>query len=54
MHEEPIIAKTERDTIKDVAAAAGVSIATVSNVDNGTGKVGRATRERVRAVIQHM
>ena len=40
-----------RITIKDVAAAAGVSTATVSNVANGTGKFSRATKERVKAAI---
>lgn len=44
--------KPARVTIKDVATAAGVSTATVSNVINDTGKVGRATKERVRAVIE--
>jgi DNA-binding LacI/PurR family transcriptional regulator len=37
--------------VKDVAAAAGVSWKTVSNVVNGTGRVGAATRERVEKVI---
>ncbi|MFE5339320.1 LacI family DNA-binding transcriptional regulator [Isoptericola sp. NPDC056578] len=37
--------------IKDVAAAAGVSWKTVSNVVNGTGRVGEATRARVEGVI---
>ncbi|MGC5166765.1 LacI family DNA-binding transcriptional regulator [Luteimicrobium sp. DT211] len=37
--------------IKDVAAAAGVSWKTVSNVVNGTGRVGAATRERVQKEI---
>ncbi|MFI6425019.1 LacI family DNA-binding transcriptional regulator [Promicromonospora sp. NPDC050880] len=37
--------------IKEVAAAAGVSWKTVSNVVNGTGRVGEATRARVEAVI---
>ncbi|MFC8734617.1 LacI family DNA-binding transcriptional regulator [Luteimicrobium sp. NPDC057192] len=37
--------------IKDVAAAAGVSWKTVSNVVNGTGRVGAATRERVEREI---
>ena len=44
--------KPSRFTIRDVAQLAGVSTATVSNVVNNTGKVGRATRERVRAAIQ--
>ncbi|MFD2027243.1 LacI family DNA-binding transcriptional regulator [Promicromonospora aerolata] len=37
--------------IKEVAAAAGVSWKTVSNVVNDTGRVGDATRARVEAVI---
>ncbi|MEU2198513.1 LacI family DNA-binding transcriptional regulator [Isoptericola sp. NPDC019482] len=40
--------------IKDVAAAAGVSWKTVSNVVNGTGRVGAATRERVEGVIAEL
>ena len=40
-----------RATIQDVAAAAGVSIATVSRVVNGEGQVRSATREKVLAVI---
>lgn len=40
-----------RTTIHDVARAAGVSHQTVSNVLNGTGRVGIATRARVDAAI---
>jgi LacI family transcriptional regulator len=40
----------ERPTIRDVAARAGVSVATVSYVMNDKGGVGAGTRERVRAV----
>jgi DNA-binding LacI/PurR family transcriptional regulator len=40
--------------IKDVAAAAGVSWKTVSNVVNGTGRVGDATRERVERTIAEL
>jgi transcriptional regulator with XRE-family HTH domain len=40
----------ERPTIRDVAARAGVSVATVSYVMNDKGGVGSGTRERVRAV----
>ena len=46
--------KPSRFTIRDVAQMAGVSTATVSNVVNNTGKVSRATRERVRAAIESM
>ena len=38
-------------TIQAVGDHAGVSAMTVSNVINGTGKVGAATRERVRAAV---
>lgn len=41
-------------TIQAVAEHAGVSAMTVSNVINGTGKVGTATRERVRAAIAQL
>jgi LacI family transcriptional regulator len=39
-------------TIKAVAAQAGVSAMTVSNVFNNTGKFGRDTRDRVMAAIE--
>ncbi|MBE1536256.1 LacI family DNA-binding transcriptional regulator [Actinomadura algeriensis] len=41
-------------TIKDVAAAAGVGIATVSRVFSGTGAVAEATRERVLAAAREL
>jgi len=41
-----------RVTIRNVAELAGVSTATVSNVINNTGSVSKATKKRVRAVIQ--
>ncbi|WP_433338539.1 LacI family DNA-binding transcriptional regulator [Spirillospora sp. CA-294931] len=41
-------------TIKDVAAAAGVGIATVSRVFSGTGAVSPATRERVLAAAAEL
>lgn len=41
-------------TVKDVAAAAGVSWKTVSNVVNNTGRVGDETRDRVRRVITEL
>jgi DNA-binding LacI/PurR family transcriptional regulator len=51
----PIIeAMRERATIRDVAARAGVSSATVSYVLNGKGGVGAATAERVRAAAAEL
>lgn len=41
-------------TVKDIAAAVGVSVATVSNVLNGRPNVGRAQRERVLRVAQQL
>lgn len=41
-------------TIKDVADAAGVSLATVSRVVNNGPKVGDATRERVKKIMVEM
>jgi LacI family transcriptional regulator, galactose operon repressor len=43
-----------RVTIGDVAAEAGVSVATVSKVINGRWGVAEATSERVRAVIEEL
>ncbi|MFE5336665.1 LacI family DNA-binding transcriptional regulator [Isoptericola sp. NPDC056573] len=40
--------------IKDVAAAVGVSWKTVSNVVNGTGRVGDETRAKVEAMISEL
>ncbi|MEV1294657.1 LacI family DNA-binding transcriptional regulator [Pseudonocardia sp. NPDC049635] len=45
----PPPAARRRPTITDVAAAAGVSVSTVSSAMNGTGRVDPATRDRVRA-----
>ncbi len=39
-------------TIKDVAKRAGVSIATVSRVINGTGYASEVTRERVMEAVR--
>ncbi|MGA9979780.1 MAG: LacI family DNA-binding transcriptional regulator [Candidatus Sulfotelmatobacter sp.] len=41
-------------TIRDVAKATGVSTATVSNVLNKTGKVGRSTRQLVLGAVRRM
>jgi DNA-binding LacI/PurR family transcriptional regulator len=41
-------------TIREVASAAGVSTATVSNVLNNTGKVGPATRRNVLATVRKL
>lgn len=41
-------------TLKDVANASGVSIATVSNILNGKSNVSEETKERVRRVIKEM
>ncbi len=41
-------------TIKDIASAAGVSLATVSRVINNGPKVGDQTRERVKKIMQEM
>lgn len=41
-------------TVRDVAAAAGVSIASVSRVINGTGPVAEPTRGRVNAAIERL
>jgi LacI family transcriptional regulator, galactose operon repressor len=43
-----------RATIKDVARAAGVSVATVSRVLNGSGPVADATRTRIHRVAAEM
>ena len=41
-------------TIKEIAKACNVSVATVSNIINHKGSVGDATRERVEKVIREM
>ena len=43
-----------RKTIRDVAQHAGVSVGTVSNVLNGRGRVGAATRQRVEDAIAEL
>jgi len=42
----------QRSTILDVARSAGVSKSTVSNYMNGKGRMGSATRERIRLAMQ--
>ena len=41
-------------TIRDVAKRAGVSVATVSHVINGTRKVAPGTAERVRRAMEEL
>ena len=41
-------------TIKDIAQAAGVSLATVSRVINDGPKVGKETRKRVKRIMEEM
>lgn len=48
------MAARRKVTINDVAAAAGVSRQTVSNVLNGSGRVGAAARARVLAVVAEL
>lgn len=43
-----------KTTIYDIAKAAGVSIATVSKVINGTGRISTETRERVNEIMQEL
>ncbi len=43
-----------RSSIKDVASRAGVSIATVSHVLNGTRSTSPQTRQKVLAAVQHL
>jgi DNA-binding LacI/PurR family transcriptional regulator len=52
MTKVPTRQKSFRVTIRTVAEMAGLSTATVSNVVNKTGKVGPATKLRVRDAIQ--
>lgn len=55
MREEPVrTARSRRATISDVAALAGVSTAAVSQVFNGTGKISRATSERIREAARSL
>lgn len=42
----------KRVTLRDVAQEAGVSLKTASNVINGTGRMGDATRQKVKKVVQ--
>ncbi|MDF2725696.1 MAG: transcriptional regulator [Paenibacillus sp.] len=43
-----------KTTIYDIAKAAGVSIATVSKVINGTGRISAETRERINEIMQEL
>lgn len=43
-----------KTTIYDIAKAAGVSIATVSKVMNGTGRISTDTRERINEIMQEL
>jgi DNA-binding LacI/PurR family transcriptional regulator len=54
-HTQPVAAAARgKVTINDVADAAGVGRQTVSNVLNGTGRVGAAARERVLEVVAEL
>lgn len=46
--------RSSMPTIKEIAKACNVSVATVSNIINHKGSVGDATRERVEKVIREM
>ena len=46
--------KPKQITIRDVAKAAGVSVATVSRALNGLGGIGDETREHVLKVCEQM
>ena len=43
----------KRSSMRQIAAAAGVSVATVSHVINGSGRFSEDTRERVEAAVRH-
>jgi LacI family transcriptional regulator len=45
---------TKKVTIKDIAKMAGVSVSTVSNVINGTGRVSKRTADRVSEIIERI
>ena len=44
----------KRATLRDIAKAAGVSVASVSNAINGVDKISEETRERIYQVMQDM
>ena len=46
--------QTKRITIRDVAKIAGVSVPTVSQVINGTGRISESTTERVMNVVREL
>ena len=43
---------TKRYTIQDIAILAGVSAATVSKIMNNNGNISKATKDRVKAIIE--
>lgn len=43
----------KRSSMRQIAAAAGVSVATVSHVINGSGRFSEDTRERVEAASRN-
>ena len=48
------LSKMKSVTIRDVAKAAGVSVATVSYVLNNSGRVGRPTRRAVLSAVRNL
>mgnify|MGYP000938068177 CR=1 FL=1 len=52
MRHTPPKSKIRAPTIKDVAAKAGVSTATVSHVLNDKGRAGAKTRDKVMAAVR--
>jgi DNA-binding LacI/PurR family transcriptional regulator len=48
------MSRQKKATIRDVAAAAGVSVTTVSDALSGKGRLPEATRERVHAVAEQL
>lgn len=48
------MSKQKKATIRDVAAAAGVSVTTVSDALSGKGRLPEATREKVQAIAEQL